>query len=91
MGWSDGPSSRRAAPATFHRLYPDDMPLKDKIEAIVTLICGGDGVDYDPAANWSFAQYEPMGWGHLPIAARAPPAGERADDYDPAAGWRPLR
>ena len=51
----------------FHLLYPDDMSLKDKIEAIVTRIYGGDGVDYSPAANKSLKLYEEMGYGHLPI------------------------
>jgi len=51
----------------FHLLYPDEMPLKGKIEAIVTKIYGGDGVDYSPAANKQLAQYEAMGYGHLPV------------------------
>jgi formate--tetrahydrofolate ligase len=51
----------------FRLLYPDEMPLKGKIEAIVTGIYGGDGVDYSPAANKQLAQYEAMGYGHLPI------------------------
>jgi len=51
----------------FALLYPDDMPLKGKIEAIVTKIYGGDGVDYSPAANKQLAQYEAMGYGSLPV------------------------
>jgi formate--tetrahydrofolate ligase len=51
----------------FALLYPDDMPLKGKIEAIVTKIYGGDGADYSPAANRQLAQYEAMGYGHLPV------------------------
>jgi formate--tetrahydrofolate ligase len=51
----------------FRLLYPDEMPLKDKIEAIVTRIYGGDGVDYSPAANKSLKLYEDMGYGHLPV------------------------
>jgi len=51
----------------FHLLYPDDMPLRGKIEAIATQIYGADGVDYLPAANKALAQYESMGYGHLPI------------------------
>ena len=51
----------------FHLLYPDDMPLKGKIESIVAKIYGGDGVDYSPAASKQLAQYEAMGYGHLPI------------------------
>jgi formate--tetrahydrofolate ligase len=51
----------------FKLLYPDDMPLKGKIEAIATEIYGADGVDYSPAANKSLKLYEDMGYGHLPI------------------------
>ena len=51
----------------FRLLYPDEMPLKGKIEAIVAKIYGGDGVDYSPAANKQLAQYEAMGYGHLPV------------------------
>jgi formate--tetrahydrofolate ligase len=51
----------------FSLLYPDDMPLKAKIETIATRIYGADGVDYLPGAAKSLAQYEAMGYGHLPI------------------------
>jgi formate--tetrahydrofolate ligase len=48
-------------------LYPDELPLKDKIEAIATRIYGADGVDYSPAANKQLAAYTDMGYAHLPI------------------------
>ncbi len=51
----------------FHLLYPDEMPLKDKIEAISTKIYGADGVDYSPAANKQLAQFEAMGYSGLPV------------------------
>ncbi len=51
----------------FRLLYPDDMPLKGKIEAIATMIYGADGVDYSPAANKQIAQFEAMGYSNLPI------------------------
>ncbi|HEU0243018.1 MAG TPA: formate--tetrahydrofolate ligase, partial [Candidatus Limnocylindrales bacterium] len=53
--------------AAFRLLYPDDMPLKDKIETIATRMYGADGVDYLPAAAKSIAAYESMGFGHLPV------------------------
>ena len=40
----------------FQLLYPDDMPLRDKIETIATRIYGADGVDYAPAAAKSLAR-----------------------------------
>jgi len=51
----------------FQLLYPDEAPLIDKIEAIATKIYGADGVDYLPAARKQLAQYEALGFGHLPI------------------------
>ncbi len=51
----------------FQLLYPDDAPLMDKIEAIATKVYGADGVDYLPAARKQLAQYEALGFGHLPI------------------------
>jgi formate--tetrahydrofolate ligase len=53
--------------AQMELLYPDDMPLKGKIETIATRIYGADGVDYLPAANKQLAAYEALGYGHLPI------------------------
>ena len=51
----------------FQLLYPDEAPLADKIEAIATKVYGADGVDYLPAARKQLAQYEALGFGHLPI------------------------
>jgi len=51
----------------FQLLYPDEAPLMEKIEAIATKIYGADGVDYLPAARKQLAQYESLGFGHLPI------------------------
>ncbi|HUG86880.1 MAG TPA: formate--tetrahydrofolate ligase, partial [Euzebya sp.] len=54
-------------PSTFTMLYPDDMPLRDKIETIATKVYGADGVDYDPKAAKELDRYEANGFGHLPI------------------------
>ena len=51
----------------FKLLYPDDMPLTEKIETIATRIYGADGVDFLPAAKRQLAQYEALGFGNLPI------------------------
>ncbi|HEY6012698.1 MAG TPA: formate--tetrahydrofolate ligase [Candidatus Limnocylindrales bacterium] len=53
--------------ASFRLLYPDDLPLADKIDAIATRVYGADGVDYLPAAAKSLRQFEELGYGHLPI------------------------
>jgi formate--tetrahydrofolate ligase len=52
---------------SFQLLYPDEAPLAEKIETIVTKIYGGAGVEYTPVAKKQLAQYEALGFGHLPI------------------------
>jgi formate--tetrahydrofolate ligase len=51
----------------FKLLYPDEMPLAEKIETIATRVYGADGVELLPAARKSLAQFEALGYGHLPI------------------------
>ena len=53
--------------SSFRLLYPDEMPLADKIETIVTKIYGGADVEYLPAARKSLKQFEDLGYGHLPV------------------------
>jgi formate--tetrahydrofolate ligase len=51
----------------FHLLYPDDMPLRDKITTIATEIYGADGVKFDARADRELTRYENLGWGRLPV------------------------
>jgi formate--tetrahydrofolate ligase len=51
----------------FTLLYPDEMPLRDKIETIATQVYGADGIKLDAAADRQLTRYERLGWGHLPI------------------------
>ena len=53
--------------ANFQLLYPDDMPLAEKIETIATRVYGGDGIEFLPAARKSLKQFEDLGYGNLPI------------------------
>lgn len=52
---------------SFKLLYPDEMPLTEKIETIVTRIYGGAGIELLPAARKQLKQYEDLGYGHLPV------------------------
>jgi formate--tetrahydrofolate ligase len=54
-------------PSDFRLLYPDQLPLRDKIETIATRLYGADGIDVQPAAAKQLAQYESMGYGNLPV------------------------
>ena len=53
--------------ADFHTLYPDDMPLKEKIETIATQIYGAGAVDIDRKALQELKNIEDMGMGNLPV------------------------
>jgi formate--tetrahydrofolate ligase len=53
--------------SSFQLLYPDDAPLREKIETIATKIYGAAGVDFLPAASKALKLYEELGFGHLPI------------------------
>ena len=51
----------------FKQLYPDEMPLKDKIKTIATEIYGADDVTYTPAANRMLAKLTDLGFGNFPV------------------------
>jgi formate--tetrahydrofolate ligase len=51
----------------FKLLYPDDMPVTEKIKSIAIKIYGASGVDYSSAALKSIQKIESMGYGNLPI------------------------
>jgi formyltetrahydrofolate synthetase len=51
----------------FKFLYPDDWPIKKKIEAIATEIYGASGVDYSSEAEKKIKRYTKAGNDTLPI------------------------
>ena len=51
----------------FQMLYPDDMPLRRKIETIATRVYRAAGVDIVGSAPKDLALFEKLGYGHLPI------------------------
>ena len=51
----------------FHSLYPDELPLADKIERIATRLYGADGVDFAPGIQERLAGWEARGYGALPV------------------------
>lgn len=51
----------------FEMLYPDELPLRDKIDRIARDVYGADGVKYDAAAERQLDRYEELGWGEYPI------------------------
>ena len=51
----------------FQPIYPDSMPLREKIETIAREIYGADGVTLTPAAQKSLKEIEALGAGNLPV------------------------
>ncbi|MEO8228279.1 MAG: formate--tetrahydrofolate ligase [Chloroflexota bacterium] len=60
-------AAAEAGAPDFGFLYPDDAPLRDKIETIATRIYGAAGVEYQPAATKALKVYEELGFGKLPV------------------------
>jgi len=54
-------------PSQFQFLYPDEMPLREKIATIATRIYGAAGVTFSPLANRQLDSYEKNNFGRLPI------------------------
>jgi formate--tetrahydrofolate ligase len=81
-------------PNGFHLLYPDDAPLREKIETVATKVYGADGVDYLPAAQRQLDTYEKNGFGHLPVIIAKTHLSISSDPAKRGAptGWRmPVR
>jgi formate--tetrahydrofolate ligase len=72
--------------ADFQLLYPDDMPLAQKIDTIVRQVYGGDGVELSATAAKQLARYEALGFGHLPICVAKT---QYSLSHDPALKGRP--
>ena len=51
----------------FAPLYPDELPLTDKIETIAKEIYGADGVTYAPSASRTLKKLTDLGFGNLPV------------------------
>jgi len=53
--------------ADFAPLYPDAMPLWEKLETVAREIYGADGISADPKVRARFAELEAGGYGRLPV------------------------
>ncbi|MBA2377398.1 MAG: formate--tetrahydrofolate ligase, partial [Rubrobacter sp.] len=54
-------------PNDFHFLYPENAPLKEKIETIATKVYGAGSIEYDLLASRQIDSYEKDGFGNLPV------------------------
>jgi formate--tetrahydrofolate ligase len=53
--------------AKFHPLYPDDLPLFEKIEIVASKIYHAGEVTADKAVRDQLLSWEEQGYGHLPV------------------------
>ena len=51
----------------FAPIYPDEMPLKEKIETVCKKIYGASGVIFDPGAEKMLVKLTELGFGSLPV------------------------
>jgi formate--tetrahydrofolate ligase len=76
--WSDGGAGTEelarkvvqiaeSGKSNFHVLYPDDMPLWDKVRTIAQNLYGAQGIIADKKIRDQFAEYQKAGFGHYPI------------------------
>jgi formate--tetrahydrofolate ligase len=65
--------------AAFKPIYPDEMPLADKLRTIATRIYGAADIAIDPKAAAKLAAFEAAGHGHLPICVAKTQSSFSAD------------
>ena len=76
--WSDGPSGAAALAeavqrhiaartARFAPIYPDAIPLEDKIRTIASEIYHASAIDLLPSVERKLIGWEKAGFGHLPV------------------------
>ena len=54
-------------PANFQPLYPDNMPLAEKVRTIAKELYGAVDITYDASVKARFAELEKEGFGNLPV------------------------
>ena len=76
--WADGSAGTEAlakkvvqlaesGKSAFRTLYPDDMPLWDKVRTIAQTLYGAQGIIADKKVRDQFAEFQKAGFGHYPI------------------------
>jgi len=53
--------------ASFHTLYPDEMPLWDKVRTIAQSLYGAQGIIADQKVRDQFKEFQNAGFGHYPV------------------------
>ena len=79
-------AAAREAPAALRLLYPDDLPLAAKIEALATRVYGAGSVEYTRRAAAQLEDLERIGFGRLPVCVAKT---HLSLSHDPALGPTP--
>ncbi len=66
-------------PGAVALLYPDDLPLRDKIHAVATRVYGAAAVSVAPSAARQIQEFERLGYGRLPVCVAKTPYSFSAD------------
>ncbi|MGZ8562358.1 MAG: formate--tetrahydrofolate ligase [Candidatus Limnocylindria bacterium] len=81
-------------PSRFHSLYPDALPLRDKLERIAVDVYGAEGLDLAPDAASELDRLQTSGRGGLPVCVAKTPLSISHDPKRPGVprGYRlPIR
>jgi len=73
-------------PSEFKLLYPDDMPIAEKIETIAKEIYGADGVEFSEEAKKKIKMFTEFGYDKLPLCMAKT---HLSISHDPALKGRP--
>ncbi|MDF1752718.1 MAG: formate--tetrahydrofolate ligase [Verrucomicrobiales bacterium] len=76
--WSDGGAGTRElaeavvkiadqSSGELNFLYPDEMPILEKIEAVAREIYGADGISVDDSVRKQIEKFQNAGFGHFPV------------------------
>jgi formate--tetrahydrofolate ligase len=65
--------------AAFKPLYPDEMPLWEKVKTIATEIYGASDISANATARRQFLDLEAAGYGRLPVCIAKTPYSFSAD------------
>lgn len=94
--WADGGKGAEALveevvaacrkPSGFRFLYPDSMPIKEKIHTVATCMYGAGGVVFEPAAEEQIETALRLGFGEWPVCMAKTPLSL---SHDPSLKGRP--
>ncbi len=70
-----------AEAASFRFLYPDSLPLADKLRAVATEIYRADAIALAPAAARQLQAITDQGFAHLPVCMAKTPYSFTADEH----------